>query len=113
MAGIMANTKLTVNNPPMELLVSKCLLSFSDIVCICRNISSPEKCRLLFNICNQSFNGILTIGISIAHIIHLLFFIGVKLVLKSFEKSKIHIQLDNPNIKIEPMACMHNSPECV
>ena len=46
-------------------------------------------------------------------IIHLLFLIVEKLVLKSFKKSAIHTQLDKPNIHIEPIACIHKAPALV
>ncbi len=55
----------------------------------------------------------LPIGIIIAQIIHLLFLIVEKLLLKSFKKSEIHIQLDKPNIHREPIACIHNAPALV
>lgn len=112
-AGISAKTKLTFISPKNESLVSNRLLSFSETACICLKISSPEKWRLLFSIWRKSFKGMLTIGIIIAQIIHLLFLIVEKLVLKSFKKSAIHTQLDKPNIHIEPIACMHKAPALV
>jgi hypothetical protein len=54
-----------------------------------------------------------TIGIIIAQISQCLFFSVEKFVLKSFVKSQMQSQEGNPNITSEPIACMHNFPECV
>jgi hypothetical protein len=113
MAGIMAKTKLIARNPPKESLVNRYSLSFSESVCICRKISSPSKCRLLFQFVSISLIGMQTIGIIIAQISQRLFFSVEKFVLKSFVKSQMQSQEGNPNITSEPIACMHNFPECV
>jgi hypothetical protein len=68
---------------------------------------------LLFHNSNKSLRGILAIGIMIAQIIQRLFFIVEKFVLKSFVKSQVQSNEGNPNIISEPIACMHNFPECV
>ena len=49
----------------------------------------------------------------IAQISQRLFFIVEKFVLKSFVKSQVQSNEGNPNITSEPIACMHNFPECV
>ena len=113
MAGIIAKTELIARKSPKELLVNRYSLSFSESACICRKISSPSKCRLLFHNSNKSLRGILAIGIMIAQIIQRLFFIVEKFVLKFFVKSQMQSNEGNPNIISEPIACMHNFPECV